>query len=71
MAAGWMGAGGVKGRGGGGWGGGGSAREMGADRKERLYLCLEFGLLRVLQRAWWRLWRAWWRACLHLGCVGG
>lgn len=47
MAAGWMGAGGVK-----GWGEVDQQEEMGADRKERLYLCLEFGLLRVLQRAW-------------------
>lgn len=39
MGAGWMGAGGVKGR-----GAVGSAREMGADRKERLYLCLAFWL---------------------------
>lgn len=36
MGAGWMGAGGVKG----GWGGG--SNEMGAGRKERLYLCLGF-----------------------------
>lgn len=63
MAAAWMGAGGVK-----GGGEGGSAREMGADRTERFYLCVEVRLLRVLQRAWWR---AWWRACLRLGCVGG
>lgn len=35
MGAARMGAGGVEGR------GGGSAREMGADGKERLYLCLD------------------------------
>lgn len=31
--------------------GDGVSTEMGADRKERLYLCLEFLLLRVLQSA--------------------
>lgn len=43
MSAGWMGAG--------TGGGDGVSGEMGADREERLYLCLEFGLLRVLQSA--------------------
>lgn len=49
----WMGAG--------AGGGDGVSSEMEADRKERLYLCLEFLLLRVLQSAPPRL------ACVNVG----
>lgn len=57
MGAGWMGAGGVKG------GGGGVSNEMGAGRKERLYLCL--GFLAAGDFAW-VVFREWQRVNVRL-----